>query len=345
MKAPILIAGGGLAGTALGWALHERGAAFVMVDPNEKLTCSKIAAGLVTPITGKRVKPSWRVDELLPVALECYRKVEELLGGVFYQERPLVRLFKEPREVEWWRGRAGEAGLDHWVDSDAPLVDAAQFHSEFGGFVQRHSGWLDTAAYLEASRVFFEKGGAWRQGAVTEDEIETPEHAVRWHGEDFSHVIFCRGAEERNGPRFFPWLKFDCARGVIASLKTDLREDRIINRGCWLLQRGSGDWRAGSTYEFDLKTPLETSVEDLREKLSRLLRIPFEIRGAQAGIRPIIKHRQLVLGRHPAHPRVCVFNGLGSKGVLRAPFFARMLVEHLLDDKPLEPVVDVRGND
>ena len=70
----------GLAGTALGWALHERGAPFVIVDPNEKQTCSRIAAGLVTPITGKRVKPSWRVDELLPVALEHYRKVEKLLG-------------------------------------------------------------------------------------------------------------------------------------------------------------------------------------------------------------------------------------------------------------------------
>jgi hypothetical protein len=31
--------------------------------------------------------------------------------------------------------------------------------------------------------------------------------------------------------------------------------------------------------------------------------------------------------------------------VLRTPFFARMLVEHLLDDKPLEAVVDVRSND
>jgi hypothetical protein len=58
-----------------------------------------------------------------------------------------------------------------------------------------------------------------------------------------------------------------------------------------------------------------------------------------------VKQRQLILGRHPAHGRVCVMNGLGSKGVLRAPFFAKMLVEHLLDDKPLEAAVDVRSND
>ncbi len=341
----ILIAGGGLAGTALGWVLHERGVPFAIIDPNVAGTCSKIAAGLVTPITGKRVKPSWRVEELLPVALALYRRVEKLLGNEFYHERPLVRLFKEAREVEWWRGRAGEPGLEQWVDANAPLVDPAIVHSEFGGFVQRQAGWLDTAAYLEASRVFFEKRGAWRQGVIAEDEVEASEHGVRWQGEDFSHVVFCRGSEQRIGSRYFPWLKFDCARGVISQLKVNLSEHRIINRGCWLLPHTSGYWRAGSTYEFDLTTPMETSIADLRGKLSQLLRVPFELSDAQAGLRPIIQRRQLLLGRHPAHPRVGIFNGLGSKGVLRAPFFARMLAEQLLDDKPPETDVDVQAND
>lgn len=317
----------------------------MIVDPNEKQTCSRIAAGLVTPITGKRVKPSWRVEELLPVARAHYGAAEKLLGDGFYHERPLVRLFRDPREVQWWRGRAGEPGLDRWVDPDAALVNTAQFHSEFGGFVQRGSGWLDTARYLDASRAFFETRGAWRQGVVREEEIEPLDNGVRRAGEDFSHVVFCRGADERTGSRFFSWLEFDCARGVIATLKAGLEEDRIINRGCWLLPRGTGDWRAGSTYEFDLNTPMEASLAGLREKLALLLRIPFTIDGAEAGIRPIIKHRQLVLGPHPAHRRVCVFNGLGSKGVLRAPFFARMLAEHILSDKPPEPDVDVRAND
>lgn len=342
---PILIAGGGLAGTALGWTLHERGVPFLIVDPHEANTCSKIAAGLVTPITGKRVKPSWRIEELLPVALRLYRGAENHLGGVFYHERPLVRLFKDAREVEWWRGRRGEPGLDHWVDASAPLVDATLVHSEFGGFVQRHAGWLDTAAYLEASRMFFENIGAWRRGVIDEKDVAVSNDGIRWHGGDFSHVVFCRGAEQRNDSRFFPWVKFDCARGVIASLKTGLRETRIINRGCWLLPLTADRWRAGSTYEFDLTTPMEASVADLRGKLSLLLRIPFEIGETQAGIRPIIKHRKLLLGRHPAHPQVCLFNGLGSKGVLRAPFFARMLAEHLLDDKALDAAVDVRAND
>jgi glycine/D-amino acid oxidase-like deaminating enzyme len=41
---------------------------------------------------------------------------------------------------------------------------------------------------------------------------------------------------------------------------------------------------------------------------------------------------------------VLILNGLGSKGVLRAPFFSRMLVEHVLDGTPIEAEVDVRAN-
>jgi glycine/D-amino acid oxidase-like deaminating enzyme len=344
-RKPILIVGGGLAGTALAWRLHERGARFLMVDPQSDQTCSKIAAGLVTPITGRRVRPSWRVDEFLPAALDLYHSVEKNLGQKFYHERPLVRLFAEPREADWWRGRLGDPALQQWVESGARLVDAAQFHVGHGGFVQRQSGWLDTKSYLEASRAFFDSLGFWRRGIVNEDELELSGDGVRWKGADFSHAVLCRGADQRSGSKYFSWLSFGCARGVVASLKIELREDRIVNRGCWLLPRESGQWRAGSTYEFDLETSMESSLAELRGKLSQLLKTSFEFTGAQAGIRPIIKHRQLLLGPHPSHPRLCIFNGLGSKGVLRAPFFACMLAEHLLDDKPIGPDVDVRAND
>ena len=38
----------------------------LVVDREEDITSSKVAAGLVTPITGKNLTKSWRVDEFLP---------------------------------------------------------------------------------------------------------------------------------------------------------------------------------------------------------------------------------------------------------------------------------------
>ena len=52
---PIMICGQGLAGTLLAWELVRLGSRVVVVDPGETVTSSKVAAGIVTPITGKRV--------------------------------------------------------------------------------------------------------------------------------------------------------------------------------------------------------------------------------------------------------------------------------------------------
>ena len=74
MTPRILIIGGGLAGTTLAWRLHERGLPFLIVDRDEPGTSSKIAAGLVTPLTGMRMNLSWRYDILHPEAVAFYRR-------------------------------------------------------------------------------------------------------------------------------------------------------------------------------------------------------------------------------------------------------------------------------
>jgi glycine/D-amino acid oxidase-like deaminating enzyme len=345
--APVLIVGQGLAGTALAWCLWERGVPFVIADPNEAETSSRIAAGLVTPITGRRLNLSWRVYELLPEARAFYERVQKELGAAFYHELATVRLLNDEREVNWWRERGSRGELLPFLEAGNvdSLNGADSFHSELGGFVQKHSGWLDAPGYLRASRAFFQKANRVRETTVEESELELGDESVKWRGENYAAVISCRGWKEQRKEGHFSWLNFDSSRGVIATIHADLPEQRIVNRGCWLLPKGGSELRAGSTYEFDFSRTLEESVADLQGKLAGLLRAPFEILDAQRGVRPIVKQRQLILGRHPAHDRLCVFNGLGSKGVLRAPFFARMLVAHLLDGAPLEPEVDVRSND
>jgi hypothetical protein len=60
-----------------------------------------------------------------------------------------------------------------------------------------------------------------------------------------------------------------------------------------------------------------------------LLNTGYTLTGAQAGIRPSVRDRRPLIGIHPEFPNVSIFNGLGTKGVTLAPFFAKELVEHL----------------
>jgi glycine oxidase len=95
-----VIVGQGLAGTVLAWQLRFRGVRVLVLDDPKPMTASRIAAGLVTPITGQRLVPSWRFSEFWPVAVEFYRRVERETGVMFFREVPMVRLFKSEAERE-----------------------------------------------------------------------------------------------------------------------------------------------------------------------------------------------------------------------------------------------------
>ena len=80
----------------------------------------------------------------------------------------------------------------------------------------------------------------------------------------------------------------------------------------------------------------------IEERLESLLPgVRWSLTAHHAAVRPIVHGRKPVLGRHPDHPSLAVFNGLGSKGALHAPWCAAQLAGHLLDGCPLDPELDL----
>lgn len=349
MGSRILIIGQGLAGTALAWRLHERGITFLIVDRDEELTSSKVAAGLVTPITGMRLNLNWRYETLYPEALAFYRRLEVEMDESFYHEVPIVRLLRDEKAVSLWKKRCLQPEVQPYLKPSIELlVDDSIFDNPYGGFQQQQSGWLDTAAFLKASRTFFRGLDSWQCGEVNVDSLLVSESGVSWNGGLFSHVVWCTGWQAAQHP-WFDWVPFQSARGTVLSVQAETGgEQRIINRGCWLLPRADGSLRVGPTYELDFQdphTPSPEALSGLEKKLGGLLKTPFTVTGSQTGVRPIIKGHEALIGRHPARPQIAFLNGLGSKGVLRAPWVARQLVEHLLDGAAIESSLDLAAND
>ncbi|MEZ5387443.1 MAG: FAD-dependent oxidoreductase [Prosthecobacter sp.] len=347
MSDRVLIIGQGLAGTALAWCLIGREVPFVIVDRDEAVTSSKVAAGLITPITGMRLTVSWRYALFYREALDFYRRCGRILKQRFLFPRGYVRLLKNEQEVAKWEKRRCDPDLQAFVKAKPPVLEAGVVRDPGCGFQQRHAAWLDTAAYLQASRHYFESFGAWTRGDVQPDDLGEDAEGIDWHGERFTHVIWAQGWSAEKHP-LLSWAPFQSALGTILTVEADLQgERRILNRGCWLLPRTDSTLRAGSTYEWsfdDPNTPSKEKVEALEETLRSLLNVPVRISAANSAVRPIVKNRQAFIGAHPAHPRVAFLNGLGSKGSLRAPWLARHLVEHLLDGSPLDPEVDLQDN-
>ncbi|MBK9401089.1 MAG: hypothetical protein IPN36_09585 [Bacteroidetes bacterium] len=62
-----ILRGQGIAGSLLAWFLLQAGKRVLVVDPVRKNTCSKIAAGLIHPVTGRRIVKSWNADVFIPL--------------------------------------------------------------------------------------------------------------------------------------------------------------------------------------------------------------------------------------------------------------------------------------
>lgn len=356
-----LIIGQGLAGTALAWRLWERGVAFVVVDRDEAMTSSKIAAGLVTPVTGMRLSLNWRFAELRDEAVAFYERVEGRLGRRVWFPLNQVRLFRDAAARALFRKRLEDPAVARQVvavdwsgEGSGALLDPAQFRMPNGGFEQTGGGYLDTEAYLESSRQFFRDQGCWRAGTVDAAEVRVDAGGwVRWGLEDWSGVFFCQGWEAAGHP-WFDWVPFQSARGSIVTARAagwaGAPESRVVNSsGCWLLPRAEGGYRLGPTYEreFEVAKPHEASeakLRGLKEKVAALVVGELEWVHVATAVRPIVKAAKLLIGRHPRFGGVGFFNGLGSKGALRAPWAAARLVEHWLDGVALDAEVDLRAN-
>lgn len=313
------IVGQGLAGTCLAWELWRRGAEFQLID-REQGGSSRVAAGLVNPVTGKNFEPSTRIAEFLPEAMAFYAEVEKHLATQVWHPLPVLRLAESAKEWEKMKTKAALPGVARWISAGPMNVDGWLGAIELTG-----GGRLDTRAFLDGSREFFRARGLYQKG-----EVPFEEHAVR-----------CEGASGLLPGTYGPHR---CAKGEILTLRAaGWDETRIrVGAGGWLVPLGGGRFKAGSTYEWDRldEIPTDAGRERVMNIVRRLGGGDFEVLSHEAGIRPILRRSEPLIG--PTGDGNWMFNGLGSKGSLYAPGMARRLTSWLLDGRETEPELDFR---
>lgn len=340
-----IIIGQGLAGTTLAWQLLDRQRRVLVVDRAETGTSSRLAAGLITPITGQRLTVSWRCREFLDNAVDFYQQIEARTQATLLHRQGAVRFWQNDREpqvfVRRWREEPDFAALVSELRAIPEGVIAG-----LDGFVMPAAARLDVPRYLDVSRDEFQRRDVYCAAdidpaadlVVSADGVRIPRLDVRART-----VVFCQGIAAADNP-WFRSVEFDATRGEILTVRIPhFDERRTLHRGIWLASLGDGLFRLGATSRWDDLTegPTEAERDWLCSRLREWLRCDFEIVGHDAGVRPIVKGRHPLLGRHPTHSQLAYFNGLGSKGSLQAPAMAAQLVTHLVDGTPLDPDVDL----
>ena len=103
-----LISGQGLAGSLLAWHLLQEGKKVVVVDEDLTYTSSKVASGMMHPITGRRIVLSWRADEFLPFARNTFKSIEKATGKQFFFDMPVFEIYHDHGNRNDWIARSAQ---------------------------------------------------------------------------------------------------------------------------------------------------------------------------------------------------------------------------------------------
>src|SRR5215210_2108200 len=90
MTIDYLIIGQGLCGTFLSYYLLKAGKEVIVIDKNEPFTASKVASGVINPVTGRRIVRTWRIEELLPFAVNAYTELGNEFGESLVKQHSVL---------------------------------------------------------------------------------------------------------------------------------------------------------------------------------------------------------------------------------------------------------------
>lgn len=317
----------------------------MIVDDTTFISPSRVTSGIVNPITGRRLVKTWLADELLSFAASTYANIGKELNTTLYEPLKIVRLFDSVKSQNDWSVRCASKEYSPYLNNNAVMhLDQRIIHNPFGGFEISGAARLHTSLFLEKLKNYLKLHQQFAEGKFVYEELYVTATSVSYKGAKARHIIFAEGTQALQNP-YFSNLPFQPAKGECLLVHIpDFPYRFMIKSEVTILPFYENNvYYVGATHHalFDNPLPSEKGKNELLQGLRAVLKCPFKVLDHWAAIRPAVKGRRPLIGIHPQHKNVSIFNGLGTKGVSLAPYFANHFTQYLLHGTPLMPEVDI----
>ncbi|MES2587971.1 MAG: FAD-dependent oxidoreductase [Bacteroidota bacterium] len=342
MKNKTLIVGAGISGLSVAIRLEEEHIPYKIIDKGENFS-SKVAAGIINPVVFRRMALSWRIHDLLPEAIDFYQNLEKEFDDVFLNKIPIRRGFAHEQEKDLWLKKETETEYVDLIKTlDEEDLSYSKLNNLCGTGLVKKSFWISTVKLIDKIQEKLIKEQKLVQEAFLYTDFD--ETKLTYKGEEFAKIIFCEGFHGIYNP-YFSYLPLQATKGELLTVQSDgIPEDESLNRKCFVLPIGNHLFKVGSTYKWDSPdTDLtEQAKDELCSHLENLVSSNYEVVNHEAGIRPTVLDRRPLLGEHPTHKNVFIYNGLGAKGYLITPLLSKEFVSYLLGKAELDKEVDIK---
>lgn len=338
-----IVVGQGIAGTIMSYHLWKYKINHILIDQSlQHVSSSRVASGVINPLTGRKRVRTWMVDELFPYAKEMYQSIEKVLGSHFFEEKDIISFPPNPDMVLNYENRI--ASGESFLHNDNAEQWHHYFNIVFGTKRTSSSFWLHLETFLNDWRTFAIKHNFFKEETFNFEEINSTNEGVTYKDISAKYLVLCTGIKAMNQPKFDS-LPFSPNKGEALILKIPSLPTTHIFKGAFTLVPLKNEyWWLGSNYDNhfkDEKPTLEFKNKAL-QYLQSWLKLPYTLLDHKAAVRPATVERRPFIGFHPIHPRWIIFNGMGTKACSLAPYFANQLTLAILHGTSILPEVDIR---
>lgn len=336
-KYDFLIVGQGLAGTTLSYLLQKEKKQVLVFSHKEKDSSSEIAAGMFTPLGGKRMSKAWMAEELLAVLPDFYKELEAFLKCNFYHPNAILQVLKNEEEKTYIQKRLNQNDTKKYIEETEIKFDSIKI-DDLGAIYVKEGGWIDTKLFLDSFANFLKNNNSLVEEKFDYSKLQKQGDQWVYNNMIFDKVVFCEGYQATKNP-FFENLPFLLCKGEVLTIKVkNLPKNLIIKKGVFLVNLKDDLYRVGATYDWHEldNVPTEKGKEFLTQKLDEMLNVEYEIVNHLAGVRPTVSNRKPLLLESQENKGIYLFNGLGTKGFMLAPYFSNLMKNWLIfDNKPI----------
>jgi glycine oxidase len=338
-----IIVGCGIGGIAVAETLLQNNKSFFVFDTPIQ-NASSVAAGIYNPVILKRFTTFPHAQEQLTYADQFYKALEEKLNVSFFNDLPVYRKFFSVEEQNNWFAASDKPFLSSFLSTQIKTNDFISIKAPHGYGEVLQTGFLDTKVVLKRYHEYLFMNNLISFKVFDYNELKILSESVTYKSLSAKNIIFCEGFGMHSNP-YFNYLPLDGTKGellLIKALKLDLNV--ILNSSLYIVPMGNHLFKVGATYNWSDKTSIPTASgkEELLTQLREIIDCDFEILEHVAGIRPTVKDRKLLMGTHDIYKKLHIFNGLGTRGVMQAPFFANSLFNYIENKVPLDKEFDIK---
>lgn len=334
-----LIVGKGIAGSILAYRLIEAGKSVVIVDEDSPYAAWKVAGGVWNAITFRKILKGWKADEMVNEANLFFDDLQKQLDVSFFEKKEVAKIFSDVHFQNTWYTKSSDPQFKNFLSDDSPEeLKKLPLNMPFGAGTVKNGGFVRLPIFIKATGDYLKENGQLIGEQFDFEALEIGKNEIKYKDVKAKNIIFCEGYDVVDNP-YFNWLPLSPTKGETLTLKNPgWQFDCIINNGKHLIDHKDGSMGVGATFEWkDLDNEITTKGrEALLEHLNKNFEFnDWEVLDQKAGIRPTVSDRRPLVGVHPDLNNVFIFNGLGTKGVLIAPWLSKVMIDFLLDGEAL----------